>query len=124
MAIEFNVPDYIRNKKALSWVKEMVELCEPNAVHWCDGSQSEYDGLISQMTADGTLTALAQPNSYLHRSNPNDVARTEHLTFICCENEADAGPTNNWLAPTEARAKLSAIFSGSMREMKLLPPPG
>ena len=108
------------NAALKSWVDEMVALCKPDDVHWVDGSDDENSRLIDKMLGDGTLHRLneeAVPNSYLHRSDPNDVARVEHLTFICSENEADAGPTNNWMAPEEAYAKAREIFTGSMADM-------
>ncbi len=100
------------------WVDESARLTQPDRVVWCDGSEAEHQQLISGMLADGTLIELDQrshPGCYMHRSHPNDVARTEHLTFICSEHRDDAGPTNNWMAPAEARARLSDLLRGSMR---------
>ena len=88
------------------WVDEAAGLTEPGRVTWCDGSKVEYERLVEQMLADGTLLPLdsrAYPNCYLHRSHPSDVARTEHLTYICTRSRMDAGPTNNWMAPDDAR---------------------
>jgi phosphoenolpyruvate carboxykinase (GTP) len=93
-------------------------MTEPDEILWCDGTESEHQQLIAGMLRDGTLIELNQiayPNCYLHRSNPNDVARTEHLTFICSDNKDDAGPTNNWMAPADARGRLTELFRGSMR---------
>jgi phosphoenolpyruvate carboxykinase (GTP) len=100
------------------WVEEVSRTTHPDRVVWCDGSDAENDRLVEQMVGDGTLIRLNDallPNSFLHRSNPQDVARTEHLTFICSQNEADAGPTNNWMSPTEARERIWPLFDGSMR---------
>lgn len=106
------------NSALASWVSEVERLCKPDRVVWCDGSQEEYDRLIQEMLADGTLLALdarAHPNSYLHRSHPSDVARTEHLTFICSETEKEAGPNNNWMSPAAARERMVPLFDGAMR---------
>jgi phosphoenolpyruvate carboxykinase (GTP) len=112
------MPPLTRHPQVISWVEEMTRLCRPAAVHWCDGSEAERTTLLQECLASGELEALnAQlwPGCYLHRSNPNDVARTEELTFICTRSEADAGPTNHWMAPPEAYRKLGAIFDGSMQ---------
>jgi phosphoenolpyruvate carboxykinase (GTP) len=106
------------NQRLQKWVEEVAALTKPDAIHWCDGTQEEYDGLIKDMLAGGDLIELNQqthPGCTLHRSNPTDVARTEHLTFICTQNEADAGPNNNWMAPADAHKKLDAMFDGSMK---------
>jgi phosphoenolpyruvate carboxykinase (GTP) len=103
---------------AETWVDGAAGLTEPAKVVWCDGSKPEYDGLIETMLRDGTLLALDQrtfPNCYLHRSHPQDVARTEQLTFICTAAPDDAGPTNNWMTPRDAKAKAGAWLKGSMR---------
>jgi phosphoenolpyruvate carboxykinase (GTP) len=99
-------------------VEECAALCRPDRIVWCDGSEAEHERLVEQMLADGAFHLLNQehyPGCYLHRSNPNDVARVEHLTFICSEREEDAGPTNNWMAPAEAKAKVRPLFDGCMR---------
>jgi len=101
-----------------SWVKQTAELTKPSKIVWCDGSQAENDRLTEQMLGDGTyidLNPSTYLRSYLHRSNPNDVARTENLTFICTRRRADAGPTNNWMAPDDAKAKVRPIFEGAMK---------
>jgi phosphoenolpyruvate carboxykinase (GTP) len=103
---------------AQRWVDEVAGLTQPAKVVWCDGSKSEYDDLVEAMLADGTLLPLNSrtfPNSYLHRSHPTDVARTEQLTFISTRAREDAGPTNNWMAPAEAKSKASGYLRGAMR---------
>lgn len=100
------------------WIAECARLCEPEQVQVCDGSDDEYDALIALMLGDGTLTALNRelwPNCYLHRSHPNDVARVEQSTFICTPRQDNAGPTNNWMAPDQAKDILRPLFQGSMR---------
>ncbi|WP_246109206.1 phosphoenolpyruvate carboxykinase (GTP) [Vulcaniibacterium gelatinicum] len=100
------------------WVAEVARLTQPDRIHWCDGSDRENEALIAQMQADGTLLKLDEqthPDSWLHRSHPDDVARVEHLTFVCTEREDDAGPNNHWMAPAEAHAKMDALFAGCMR---------
>ncbi|TWI06321.1 phosphoenolpyruvate carboxykinase (GTP) [Luteimonas cucumeris] len=100
------------------WVLQVAQLTEPAAIHWCDGSDSEYAALLETMQADGSLLPLntdTHPNSWLHRSDPDDVARVEHLTFVCTSDRDDAGPNNHWMAPAEAHAKIDALFAGCMR---------
>ena len=104
---------------AEKWVNDVAALTKPSRTIWCDGSKAEYDSLIEAMLQDGTLIPLnsrTYPSSYLHRSHPQDVARTEQLTFICSRQKDDAGPTNNWMAPADAKSKASAYFRGSMRD--------
>ena len=106
------------NKALLDWVDEVAVLCRPVAVHWCDGSDEEYDTLCRQMVESGTFTKLndrLRPNSYLCRSDPSDVARTEERTFICSRSPDDAGPTNNWVDPVQMKKTLTRLFTGSMR---------
>ena len=106
------------NKALADWVKDMARHTEAERVHWCDGSDAEYQTLVAEMLKNGTLLELEQkshPNCYLHRSSPSDVARVEHLTFVCTQNEVDAGPNNHWMAPAEAHAKIDALFKGCMQ---------
>ena len=106
------------NKNLLQWVHEMAALTKPDKIVWLDGSDDEKRVLLEQAVADGTLLQLDQkklPGCYYHRSSQNDVARVEHLTFICTPTKKDAGPTNNWMAPDEAYAKLGKLFDGSMK---------
>ena len=98
------------NQKLLRWVEEVAELTQPDSIHWCDGSTEEYDRLAQALVDQGTFERLndfKRPNSYLARSDPNDVARVEDRTFICSVNEDDAGPTNNWRDPQEMRELLT-----------------
>jgi phosphoenolpyruvate carboxykinase (GTP) len=100
------------------WVEDSASLTKPSKVVWCDGSEAESERLAADMLRDATYIELNQktyPRSYLHRSNPNDVARTESLTFICTRKKDDAGPTNNWMAPEDGKAKLRPLFDGAMK---------
>ncbi len=106
------------NKTVLKWVDEIVKLCKPDQVYWCDGSKAERKALLAEAVEKGVLIKLNPkklPGCYYHRSNPNDVARVEQATFICTENQDEAGPTNNWMAPKDMYAKLRGLAAGSMR---------
>jgi phosphoenolpyruvate carboxykinase (GTP) len=107
-----------KTSAAEKWVDEVAALTRPSKVVWADGSKAEYDRLIEAMLQDGTLLPLdsrTYPNCYLHRSHPEDVARTEHLTYICTREQDAVGPTNNWMAPADAKSRASGLFRGSMR---------
>ena len=104
------------------WVESVRQLTQPKAVRWCDGSEAEQRELTAKLVKDGELAPLNErefPGCHLARSNPSDVARVEHLTFICTESKDDAGPNNNWMAPAEARAKMRALFTGCMKDRTL-----
>ena len=114
------------NKELQNWVDQVAKLTNPTAVHWCNGSNQEYQNFIAQMLESGDLLKLNHetfPNCYLHRSDQTDVARVEHLTFICTSKQEDAGPNNNWMDPDEAHSKLDALFKNCMsgRTMYIIP---
>ena len=105
------------NQNLLTWINEIEALCKPSNIHWCDGSQEEYDGLCEALVEAGTFIKLNQelrPGCFLSRSDTRDVARVEDRTFICSEKESDAGATNNWMEPADMRGTLNALFEGCM----------
>ncbi len=110
------MPYEVKHKKLISWVREVAELCQPEAIYWCDGSKAEYDRLMAQMVASGSATPLKKrPHSFLFRSDPSDVARVEARTFISYPNKDDAGPTNNWIAVDELKRTMTDLYRGCMR---------
>jgi len=117
VTLDVNRPQ-IKNRALSEWVAEIAGLTAPDQIVWCDGSEAEKDRLTAVAVNSGTLIPLSakkKPGSFLHRSDPHDVARTEHLTFVCAPNRQDAGPTNNWSPPDETYAKLRGWLKGSMR---------
>jgi len=107
-----------KHARLLAWVREIAELAQPDRVHWCDGSDEEWAQLTDALVAGGTLRRLnpdKRPNSFYAASDPRDVARVESRTFICSQDQADAGPTNNWREPEGMRAELRGLFEGCMR---------
>ena len=118
LALALSSPDYVKNSSARNWIQEIYSLCKPDQIHWCDGTDQEFDLLCDQMVKSGTfkrLNAEKRPNSYLALSDPGDVARVEECTYICSRRKEDAGPTNNWVAPAEMKARLTKLFNGCMR---------
>jgi phosphoenolpyruvate carboxykinase (GTP) len=110
------------SSEVAKWVDQVRQLTQAKAVHWCDGSDAEFRQLTQQLEKSGELKLLNQqqfPGCHLARSHPSDVARVEHLTFICTKQQEDAGPNNNWMTPAEARAKMHALFSGCMKDRTL-----
>jgi phosphoenolpyruvate carboxykinase (GTP) len=106
------------NQALRQWVEGTAALTKPDRIQWCDGSDAEYDALIHLMLGRGDLIALnaeTYPNCYLHRSDPSDVARVEHLTFVCTPERDEAGPNNHWLSPEDAHARMNGLFDGCMR---------
>ena len=119
-----SAPQNATNQCLVEWVEEVRELCQPAAVHWCDGSQHEYDDLMAGMVASGMATPLKKrPNSFLFRSDPSDVARVEDRTYISYADAANAGPTNNWAEPEELKRTMRELYKGCMagRTMYVIP---
>ena len=113
-------------KRLQRWIDEVAELTQPDEIYWCNGSDEEYDAIARKLESEGGFSRLnpeTHPNCWLHLSDPTDVARVEHLTFVCTSEEDDAGPNNNWMAPHEARAKMEGLFRGCMkgRTMYVIP---
>ncbi|MEM7055103.1 MAG: phosphoenolpyruvate carboxykinase domain-containing protein, partial [Pseudomonadota bacterium] len=105
-------------KSLADWVESVANMTQPDQIHWCDGSAEENAKMIELMLESGDLTRLnpeTHPDCYLHRSDPSDVARVEHLTFVCTSQEEDAGPNNLWMSPADAHAKMDALFEDSMQ---------
>ncbi|MFM2067162.1 MAG: hypothetical protein RLZZ584_2071, partial [Pseudomonadota bacterium] len=128
--LQISAPAFVKNARLIAWVAEVAALTQPASIHWCDGTQEEYDSLCQQLVDSGTFKKLdpaKRPGSFLACSDPSDVARVEDRTFICSEKKENAGPTNNWMAPAEMRALLQtgeqALFKGSMagRTMYVVP---
>ena len=112
------VPDFVEHTQLRNWVTDMAARLQPDNIHWCDGSQEEYDSVCDLLVDAGTFIRLNQekrPNSFLSRSDPNDVARVEDRTFVCSLSKVDAGPTNNWMEPAAMHTILDELFEGSMR---------
>lgn len=120
------MPGTTTNQRLLDWVAEWANVLTPSSIHWCDGTQEEYASLSKLMVDQGTLIPLneeSRPNSFLARSDPGDVARVEDRTFICSENEEDAGTNNNWREPATMKLEMNQLFAGSMtgRTMYVVP---
>ena len=108
------------NQKLVNWVNEWAELCQPEKVYWCDGSEEENNRLLEEMVASGMAVKLDEkkrPGSYYFQSDPSDVARVENRTYICSLNKEDAGPTNNWADPVEMKATLKGFFKGCIQNV-------
>jgi phosphoenolpyruvate carboxykinase (GTP) len=118
--------DVTSNQVLKNWIDELAELTQADQIYWCNGSDQEFDSMAMELESEGGFSRLnpdTHPNCWLHRSDPTDVARVEHLTFVCTSDPAEAGPNNNWMAPDEARAKMEGLFRGCMngRTMYVIP---
>ena len=110
------MPSTIRNKKLDSRIREVADLCKPDSIYWCNGSQGEYDRLMSQMVTSGMAIPLKQrPQSFLFRSDPSEVARTEDRTYIASSSQGEAGPTNNWIDPNQLKETMKGLYAGCMK---------
>jgi phosphoenolpyruvate carboxykinase (GTP) len=114
------------NGRLNEWVDHWAEVFEPDDIHWCDGTDQEYDSLCGKLVEAGSFERLndeLRPNSYLCLSDPADVARVEDRTFIACQSEIDAGPTNHWREPAELRGEMLGLYRGAMagRTMYVVP---
>ncbi|BDI32442.1 phosphoenolpyruvate carboxykinase [GTP] [Capsulimonas corticalis] len=116
--VPLEFPEYVAHTRLKAWVSEMAGHCQPDSVHWCDGSPEEYAAVCEEMVRSGTAIRLnprLRPGSFLVRSDADDVARLEHRTFLCSQDPGDAGPTNNWVDPWEMKRTLTALYRGAMR---------
>ena len=105
-----------RNETLSAWLREVDNLCQPDEVYWCDGSEEEYQRLMALMIEGGSATALKKrSNSFLFRSDPSGVARVEARTYISTPDEGEAGPTNNWIDPDELKKIMKELYSGCMK---------
>ena len=105
-----------KNEKLNKWIREVATMCQPDPIHWCDGSKQEYDHLIAQMVARGSaILVKKRPNCFLFRSDPSDVARVEARTYVSTPTKDEAGPTNNWIDPDELKQTMKALYSGCMK---------
>ena len=124
--MNYEQPSFLKHQELIQFVNEMAAVCLPESIHWCNGTDEEYNFLCNKLVEAGTFTKLNEerwPNSYACNSDPSDVARVEDKTFICSRRKEDAGPTNNWVDPKEMKVKMKGLFTGSMkgRTMYVIP---